>query len=705
VTVTDRLSLERWPELGAGRSPAGQALLDWAADPDAERLCLVGGAAGAGKSHLLAWFASGPVRVHAMVPGEGLRLAEAVWTLSGQLTYGGGSVVDLLRSVARDERPLLIAVADVHRLDDSGRAPGTMLVTDVLEPLLDLPWVRVLAEVRAPASSPFTRPARVVDLDDPALTDEAGYTDWYRGPAGGTPAVPAGRAYPNPVLGRLAASLPTPLADDADICAAWWASLGAPVRGAMRTLALARGWMGIATWRLLHARLHPDDPGAAAAVDAAAARLTPERVEHRLPLPRLVALARRPDGSGELLPDPRKVFEILLDLVPRDRGGRPDWEHAPSYVLHHVLAHAPEPRAVGRLISDPGFLVHADAGAVTRALEDPKVPAPPSLRAAWYPAAPILYGDTFDAPRTEGQRAAVLHTTALANAPRLAELLAPAARHGGFLARWSLPRRSLPVLDGSAPKAHWPGAVAALAEGPDGTLLAADPLGQLRTLGTADGAVLGRTVNTAVTGCSGLVRLADDAFVLRDPSGALRPVGPVGPALREALARHNTPDGRARALCLGGDPAGRSLVVADATGTAYLYDADGGEPAGERVCEVPPTAAGALRLRNGADVVLVGSADCHLTIWAPPKPPLDSPYLTGGSPATAIGLAETRVGVVYAVAWRHHVISVGRLETGSSRNVHVPHDVAALTLAADGTLVAAGYDGITCWQCDLDALR
>ncbi|PWI41610.1 hypothetical protein [Streptomyces sp. ICBB 8177] len=698
--MTEKLSTDRPDEVGAGREPAGRALLDWVRDPDAERLCLVTGRAGAGKSHLLAWLL-GTVRLDAMVPGEGLRLAEAVWGLSGQLCYDGWSVADLLRGAARDERPLCVVVADAHKLDTGGRAPGTLLLTEVLAPLLQLPWVRVLAEFRDPADSPFTLPARVVDLDDPAMTDETEYARWYGQLAAGAPSVPVGEVFPHPVLGQLAAALPDGLPEGGDIPAVWWENLSEPVREALRTLAVARGWMGVATWRLLHARLHPQEPRAAEAVDEAAARLTRRVTDYRLPLPRLLSLARREDGPDERIPDPRRVFEILLGLVPRDRGGRPDWQRAPRYVLDHILAHAPEPRAAGELISDPGFLVHADAGAISRALEDPRVPTPPSLRAAWYPAAPILYGEAYDAPRTEGARAAVLHATALANAPRLAGLLEPAARAGGFVTRWSLPRRVVPVPGGPATRPAWPGAVTALAGGAGGTVVAADPLGQLRTLSTADGAVTGRTVNTPVTGAAGLARLADDAFVLLDATGSALTVGPADPATW-AVAAGRAED--SEAVCLGGDPDGRAVAVGHADGTVRLYDAAGRESAAARVSRVPLTAVGVLRPRDEADVALVAGADGHLTVWAPPKPPLDQAFWMEGSPATAISLAETPVGAVYAVAWTHRVITVGRLEYGSARKLHVPHDVAAVTLAPDGTLVAAGYDGITCWECDLEAL-
>ncbi len=195
-----------------------------------------------------------------------------------------------------------------------------------------------------------------------------------------------------PTSAELAAQLPQAPADGVDVCTAWWRTRAPDVRGALRTLALARGWMGRDTWRSLHSRLCPDDPGAAAVVDRAAAEF-PGAVEHRLALPRLAALARREDDDpGERHPDGDRVFEILTGLVPPAPDGRPDWGHAPDYVPAHLLAHAPDTRAVATLLSDPGFLVHAAPEAVTRVLEDRRTVTPPSLRAAWYPAAPVLPG-------------------------------------------------------------------------------------------------------------------------------------------------------------------------------------------------------------------------------------------------------------------------------------------------------------------------
>lgn len=699
--MTEPLPLDDWPALEAGRGPAGRALLDWAADPDAERLCLVTGSAGAGKSALLAWFTEartvhGNATVHALVPCEGLGFGPAVWILRHQLHYGGGSAAGLLRRAAADRRPMLIVLADLHLLDSGGPRPGSLLVPEVIEPLLELPWVRVLAETRDPRGAGFPTPARVLDLDDPALTDRAGYAAWYARIAGAAPVVPADTVFPHPALGQVAAVLPADPSPEGELCAAWWAAQEPAVRQALRTLALARGPMEAATWRLLHAGLRPQDPDAAAAVDRAAAQLAVQQAEFRLPLPRMATLARHDDGSGEWFPDPEKAFDVLLGLVPAGPGGRPDWERAPAYVRDHLLAHAPGTRTAATLLSDPGFLVHTAPEAVTRALDDRATVTPPSLRATWYPVAPVLQG----AALTAGQRAAALHACALATAPRLAELLAPAARAGGITARWTLPRRTLPVLDGPSPTAHWPGALEALAPGADGTVLAADALGHVRTLSTADGTATGRTVELPLTGVADLARLAGGALVIRDHDGVLRISGEHRTGLAQALAAPGP-----RATCLGATGDGGTLVVGDTEGGLRLFGADG-TPAGRvtLAAGVPVTAASCLRDDKGGVVVVAGLADGSVTLWAPPKPPLEGALTYRGTVPVSLAAARTRVGPVIAVAWADQVVTVDRLGSGPTLAAHPYHDVLALSLAPDGVLVGAGYDGITCWECDPDAL-
>jgi hypothetical protein len=176
-----------WPPLADDRRAVGQQLLDWAADGDGPRLCLLRGAAGSGKSGLLAWFLAGTVgrpglTVHATVPSEGLTTESFAWELGRQLGYGPLSPGRLLDQVRADERPLLILVPDLHRAgagpaDLPAAAPQT-LVAELLEPLLALPHLRAAVEVGT-SGLLAADGAEVVDLGagDGASAPPATYTE------------------------------------------------------------------------------------------------------------------------------------------------------------------------------------------------------------------------------------------------------------------------------------------------------------------------------------------------------------------------------------------------------------------------------------------------------------------------------------------------------------------------------------------------
>lgn len=717
--MSNPLSLGDWPPLDAGRGPAGQALLDWVADPGAPRLCLVTGSEGAGKSHLLAWFTSRAAehpaaRVHALLPAAGLGLGPAVWELSHQLGWGTRSLTELLDHAALDDRPLLIAVPDLHLVSTTVRRSGARLVPDLLQPLLRLPWVRVLAEVRAPSDSGFTHDTAVIDLDDPGFTDPEAYAAWYGALAAGVPngPVPADEVFPHPVLGLLAARLPggtvPPSAAGTTarrVCTAWWDSVDVPVRGALRTLALARGRVAADTWRALHTGLHPGDPGAGPAVDAAAELLAPQQATFQLPLGLLGDLAARSGGDGSPAPTGRQVTDVLLSLVPKGPGGVPDWSRAPAYVRDHITGHAAAEGRAGRLLSDPGFLVHGTPSAVTQALDDPSVTVPPSLRLAWYPAAPALSRALPEA----AERGAVLHASALATAPRLAELLAPLAEHNHAVARWSHLRLAVPVVTpGGAPDGSRPDPVCALAlTGPRDSgpaeLVAADPLGQLRLLDPGTGRTSGRIINSPCLPVTGVAPLADGSLVLLDPAGTVRPLPSVDTALAGALARHNDldPDGRARTTALGGDVRGGLLVLGDILGTAHLYDLRGGEPAPltARLANAQITAIGCLRLPGGDAAVFAAAADGQVRLWGAPGDPLGAPLSGRESVPTALAVAECPGGPLVAVAWADHTITLLRPGVTRTRAVYPHHDVTSLALTPHGLLVAGGSEGVTAWQC------
>ncbi|MFF4032984.1 hypothetical protein ACFYZ2_25065 [Streptomyces sviceus] len=172
-TVTPDIA--SWPPLDDDKRAPGQQLLDWAADGDGPRLCLVRGAEGSGKSALLAWLLAGTVgrpglTVHATVPSEGLTTESFAWELGRQLGYGPLSPDRLLDQVGADERPLLLLVPDLHRAgagpaDLPSAAPQT-LVAELLEPLLAIPHLRAAVEVGTSGLLAAHVGVEVVDLGE-----------------------------------------------------------------------------------------------------------------------------------------------------------------------------------------------------------------------------------------------------------------------------------------------------------------------------------------------------------------------------------------------------------------------------------------------------------------------------------------------------------------------------------------------------------
>lgn len=725
--MSETLSLDDWPTPTAGRSPAGQALLDWAMDTDAPRLCLVTGSPGAGKSHLLAWYAGRAAehttgRVHALVPAEGMGLEPMVWELSEQLHWGARTVADVLAYAATDRHPLLIAVPDLHRAGSTGRLPGTRFVPDVIEPLLRNPWIRVIAETGTPSHGAFTHEATVIDLDDPRMTDPGAYAEWYGRRAGdfGPPSVPAALAFPHPALGLLAAQLPgvpaeiPPEETALDVCTAWWNSLTPAVRSALRTLALTLGPVDAATWRLLHSALRPEDPAAGTAVDLAVDRLAPQRGAFRVPLPLIGSLARGEAGSpGHAstagspgpTPTPQHVFETLLSLVPRDAAGVPDWRHAPPYVLGHLASHARAAGATGRVLNEPGFLVHGSPLDITAVLDDPDTAVPRSLRDAWRAAGPALSRR----PTAERHRASLLHAGALATAPELARLLAPAAGRHFVTARWSWPG---PPAGGSTEAAGRPGPVSAVALGvpstpQDGLLVVADPAGTLCSLSRADGALAGDPLDPSDDTVAGLTQLTDGSLALLSGNGTLRLRAPApGSPPPAPLARYDwTAPGSVPVTCLAGDPGGELVLLGDASGSARLYDlrAENAEVPTAAFGDTPLVSACCTRTPRGEALAVVATADGRVWLWGSRHQPLPITVRDRERGPAVVAVALTGDGPLAAVARPGGFVEVIALAEGVSRSFHAHHGIAALALTPDGLLVTAGADGITGWQCDLSA--
>ncbi|MFE6892755.1 WD40 repeat domain-containing protein [Streptomyces sp. NPDC057694] len=150
--------LAAWPPREGVSAAHGPALLDWAADTSAgrPRVCLLRGARGSGKSHLLTWFLLGPTghartTPHATIPSAGLFTDAFAWELGRQLGYGPLAPDRLLERLTADPRPLLLLVPDLHL---AGRGPAdrpsaqpSVLVRDLLVPLLRLPQTRAVVEV------------------------------------------------------------------------------------------------------------------------------------------------------------------------------------------------------------------------------------------------------------------------------------------------------------------------------------------------------------------------------------------------------------------------------------------------------------------------------------------------------------------------------------------------------------------------------
>ena len=207
---------QRMPPLRAGRRPAGLALLGWLDDGRAPRLCRVSGGPGSGKSHLLAWLASACTgerppagrRVRAVLAATGHSPRSAVWSIAAQLGLPAATEAELLAALAADGRPTVICVPGLNRAADPARLAGRLL-----RPLLELPQVRLVVE--APTGSAEAAvlggdvPQAVLDLDDPAWTDRAGFDRWCLR-AGADPA-----AYPDPgaALGGPAEPVPKGLAE------------------------------------------------------------------------------------------------------------------------------------------------------------------------------------------------------------------------------------------------------------------------------------------------------------------------------------------------------------------------------------------------------------------------------------------------------------------------------------------------------------
>ncbi|MET7305064.1 hypothetical protein ABZS54_40605, partial [Embleya sp. NPDC005575] len=295
----------RLPHMGAGRHLAARALLGWLDDERSPRLCLVGGSAGSGKSHLLAWLYAATAaddtpparRLHAFVPAAGLTVPGVVAELAAHLGIAARTPRQLIAAVALDPRRTVIAVADPDQAGVPGLpGEGARIVAELLDPLLELPYVRLLVECTRPDTrAAFTSVAApaTLNLDEPRWTHPGRFERWYAELAAGSSlGSPFGAeaAFPHPGLARLAArvdgarlpaapnnSAPGGLPDRAArIHLAWWATLPEDVRSAVAALSGLDLPLSAHQWERALTALYPAaGPQPAAATIEHATRVLP----------------------------------------------------------------------------------------------------------------------------------------------------------------------------------------------------------------------------------------------------------------------------------------------------------------------------------------------------------------------------------------------------------------------------------------------
>ncbi|WP_406202174.1 hypothetical protein OH807_23410 [Kitasatospora sp. NBC_01560] len=376
----------RMPPLGAGRRPAGLALLGWLDDLRAPRLCRVAGPPGAGKSHLLAWMVRGcstgtvpgERRIHAVLPAAGATVRTTVWSLGQQLDLVAHTPGTLIEAIAADARPTLVCVPELDEAEDPAG-----LVTGLLDPLLRLPGVRLVVEAATggAAAGAFTAvPApAVLDLGDPQWTDRARFTEWAAALGGEAAAYPL----PGPAL-RVPAAPPVPavpvLPAGADLRA-----VGEEALSALWTAAAAGGDPGpLAADPLLWALARPVPVTAAVErrddVLARAWRAAgPAVIEEPDPAVRAAVLRTRLLGGDA----PAAAAAAVLAQLPGPWSGRwarwegtdRDWPGPAAALTAGAGAHLSQV-----LVADPTGAVRTFDAATGRRVGAVVVPAPRPLR-------------------------------------------------------------------------------------------------------------------------------------------------------------------------------------------------------------------------------------------------------------------------------------------------------------------------------------
>lgn len=423
--------VERASEEGSyftGRKAALAVLSNWLMEPQHDlRARVVTGGPGAGKSALLGRLLNivdssddiggalpvlpPPGSINAHFHLHRRTLEEVVGHLGGCLGQIGKSLDELLLGL-RERRSVFTMVVDA--LDEAGTAgdqsEAVRIARELLRPLSAMPTVRLIVGSRRGPISTIGNAVEYIDLDADTYVGPEDVADYAEAllVGAGTPtrysnepvlakdlargiALQAGRSF---LVARMTArallhgqvnvdvtrsgwerQLPTEVAG---AFAAYLSRFGRAerlVRRLLTPLAYAEGlglpWDNI--WAPLAAALSSEpcsDDDIGWLLENAGAYILEvkagERSVFKLYHEALADYLRDERRTAEAH---RRITETLVSLVPAERDPHKDWERAHPYIRAHLASHAAPGGELDNLLSDAGFLVHAEPGNLLASLK------------------------------------------------------------------------------------------------------------------------------------------------------------------------------------------------------------------------------------------------------------------------------------------------------------------------------------------------